>query len=83
MIKVIQEGATYRPAVICDVCGEEIHPHGAGNYEWQLDERGKPKDCHLYFTHHECCQKFVEAHASKSGWFTGELGFFRSIWKLV
>ena len=61
------------PVVICDFCAKEIETATDGNYEWQVDEHGKPATGQILFTHKKCCLPFEDANGGRNQWFTIDL----------
>jgi hypothetical protein len=73
-LEIKEEGGRYLPIAVCDQCYDEISDARDGNYQWLIEEDGRPWDGRICFTHKRCCRAFEQTHPAGGGrWFAGPL----------
>jgi hypothetical protein len=60
-LEIKEEAGLFMPIIVCDHCYEEIADARDGNYEWLVEDDGRPWDGRMYFTHKRCCHAFEQA----------------------
>lgn len=76
MLKIELLDTRYRPIVTCDWCEKPIVEATDGNYEYEIDGEGRPRNEAIFFTHTECCRAFEEAHGGAGHWRMDDLRCF-------
>jgi hypothetical protein len=67
------ENGLDKPVVVCDQCGHEIKTAEVGNYGWRTDEKGRPVDGRIFFTHKSCTHPFETRNGGSARWNVMEL----------
>jgi hypothetical protein len=66
-LRIVEDGAYFKPVIVCDQCGEAIAQASDGNYQWRFDGRGDYPGAAVYFTHKKCCHAFEVANPGPWG----------------
>lgn len=68
MLKIELLDTYYRPLFTYAWCEKIIVEAADDNYEYEIDEEGRPCNKAILFTHTECCRVFEEAHGGAGHW---------------
>jgi hypothetical protein len=68
-LEIKYHAGRFMPVAVCDHCYEEIASAADGNYEWMVEEDGRPWDGHIYFTHKQCCRAFEGERGGGPCWY--------------
>jgi hypothetical protein len=68
-LQIQVEDGRFKPAIVCDHCGQRIDDARMGNYQWQMADHGQcAEDKTIFFTHKGCCRPFEEAQGGRRRW---------------